>query len=431
VAATKRVKKGDRIAIVGGLRSPFTKSWTTLNTVDPIQLSTQVARETLYSLDLPPEALDHIVWGTVISVPHAPNVGREVALDLGLYTTPAYTVSRACATGFQAVASAARLIQCGEADVVLAGGVDVVSAAPVPYDKNVIDTLQKAQKARGLGMVSTLAGVNPLSLVPSAPSIAERYTGKTMGEHAEDMAVYFDIDRADQDAMAVQSHTNAYAATEAGHATKQIAGISTKKGHVAEDNLIRETMDPTKLAKLRPVFDRKHGTITAATSSPLTDGASCVLLMRASKAKDLGYTPLAYVNSWHFPAIDPRENMLLGNVYSMPFALQKAGLTLADMDVVEIHEAFAAQVLSNVRCFDDQTFFEEKLGLSTTMGELDHSKLNLWGGSLAYGHPFAATGGRMIMNLTHLLQHVDGTHGIATACAAGGLGAAMVLERAA
>jgi acetyl-CoA acyltransferase len=431
MATAKKVKKGDRIAIVGGLRSPFVKSWTTLNSVDPVQLSTQVARETLFQLDLPPEALDHIVWGTVISVPHAPNVGREIALDLGLYRTPALTVSRACATGFEAVASGARLIATGDADVVLCGGVDVTSAAPVPYDKDVIDTLQKAQKAKGLGMVSTLAGVNPLDLIPTPPSIAERYTGKTMGQHAEDMAVYFDIPRQEQDAMAVESHRKAHAATAEGHAGKMVAAIATKKGHVTEDNLIRETMDPAKLAKLRPVFDRKHGTITAASSSPLTDGASAVLIMRASKAKELGYTPLAYVNSWHFPAIDPRENMLLGNVYSMPFALQKAGLTLADMDVVEIHEAFAAQVLSNIRCFDDQQFFEDKLGLTETMGELDRDKLNLWGGSLAYGHPFAATGGRMIMNLAHLLQHTDGTHGIATACAAGGLGAAMVLERAA
>jgi acetyl-CoA acyltransferase len=177
------------------------------------------------------------------------------------------------------------------------------------------------------------------------------------------------------------------------------------------------------------VFDRRNGTITAATSSPLTDGASCVVLMRASKAKELGFTPQAFIESWHFPAIDPRENMLLGNIYSVPAALEKAGITLDDLDVIEIHEAFAAQLLANLRCFEDDEFCQSKLGLEKAPGPVDRDKLNMWGGSIAYGHPFAATGGRMLINTVALLDHVDGEYAVATACAAGGLGAAMVLRR--
>jgi acetyl-CoA acyltransferase len=188
-------------------------------------------------------------------------------------------------------------------------------------------------------------------------------------------------------------------------------------------------MKPEKVASLRPVFDRRNGTITAATSSPLTDGASCVVLMRASKAKELGFSPQAFIESWHFPAVDPRENMLLGNIHSVPAALEKAGITLDDLDVIEIHEAFAAQLLANLRCFEDEEFCQEKLGLDQALGPVDRDKLNMWGGSIAYGHPFAATGGRMLINTVALLDHVDGEYAVATACAAGGLGAAMVLRR--
>jgi len=426
-----RKKKADRIALIGGLRSPFTKSWTTLNDVSPVQLSTQVARETLFKYEVPADALDHIVWGTVVSVPASPNVAREVALDLSLYDVPGVTVSRACASGFDAVANAARMIMTGEASVVLAGGVDVTSAAPVAHRKEVIDTLQVAQRQKGFDLVKTIAKVNPADLFPRAPTISERYTGKTMGEHAEDMAKYWDIARADQDDLAMDSHRKAHQATVDGHAGKQIANILSPQGPVTEDNLIREVMNPDKVRSLRPVFDRKNGTITAATSSALTDGASAVLLMKESRAKELGYTPMGFLTGWNFPAIDPRENMLLGNAYSMPGALKMAGIGLDDLDVIEIHEAFAAQVLSNIAALADDAYCRDKIGLDGALGQVDKGKLNLWGGSIAYGHPFAATGGRMLINVLHLLQHTDGTHGIVTACAAGGLGAAMVVERAA
>ena len=421
---------GERVAVVDGLRSPFAKGWTTLNGIGPVGLSTAVARELLYRNELPASELDHVVWGTVISVVRAPNVAREVALNLGMYRTPGFTLTRACATGLQCIASAADMIRAGSADVVLAGGVDMASYAPVLHKKKVIDVLQKAQKQKGLGLAKTLAGVNPADLFPSPPKLTEPYTGKTMGEHAEEMAQYFQITRKAQEVFSMESHRKATAAINGGLLDGQVSAVRTPDGVVEADNLVRETMRPEKLASMRPVFDRRHGTITAATSSALTDGAACVLLMRESRARELGYEPLGYLRSYAFSAHDPRENMLLGNAYSTPEALKRAGLDAGDVDLWEIHEAFAAQVLCNLACFGDAAFAEEKLGLGQPLGDPDPGSINIWGGSLAYGHPFAATGFRLVTGLLHALRHRDAALGVATACAAGGLGSAMVLERA-
>ena len=279
------VVRAERVAIVDALRSPFTRAWSTLNDVDPVQLSTAVARELLFRNELPAEALDEIIWGTVITVPTAPNVAREIALDLGMFRVPGYTVTRACATGFQSVASAARMIQSGEARAVLAGGVDVTSHAPVTHRKSVIDLLLKAQKQKGLALLQTLSQLNPLDLLPKAPAIAERYTGKTMGEHAELMAQGFEISRSSQEDLALRSHRDAAAAVAAGYIAPGVTTIQTPKGPVSEDNLIRGDMDAAKIARLKPVFDRRNGSITAATSSALTDGAAGVLVMSESRAK--------------------------------------------------------------------------------------------------------------------------------------------------
>lgn len=422
--------KVERIAIVDGARTPFARSWTTLNDVDPVSLSTQVARELLFRNELDLTQLDEIIWGTVIAVPAAPNVAREVALNLGLYRLPGFTVSRACATGFQSVASGVEKILAGQADVILAGGVDVTSHAPVTYKKDVIDTLQKAQKAKGFGLVQTIAQLNPLDLLPTPPALTERYTGLTMGQHAELMAQNFEIAREDQDTLAMDSHKKASAAVAAGLVEDEVITVQTPKGPTREDNLIRDKINPEKIRSLRPVFDRKHGTITAASSSALTDGAACVLLMRESKAKELGYTPKAFVRSYEFAALDGRVNLLLGNVYSAPGALDRAGCTLDDIDIVEVHEAFAAQVLANLKLFDSDSFFSEHLGRSKSIGAVDPDKLNVWGGSIAYGHPFAATGGRILAQLSDILIERDANLGLATACAAGGLGVTMILERA-
>ncbi len=419
----------DRIAIVAGLRTPFSRAWSDLNEVDPVELSTQVARELLFRSELKPAHVDQIVWGTVISVVRSPNVAREVAMNLGMYHASGYSVSRACASGFQAIASAAQMIWSGECDVVLAGGVDVTSHAPVVYKKKVIDTLQKLQKAKGMTLLRELTQINPVDLLPTAPALTERYTGKTMGEHAEEMAQNFGISRQSQDEFSIASHQKAAAAVAAGHVAAETMTVQTPKGPVSEDNVIRGDIDAAKIAKLKPVFDRRNGTITAASSSALTDGAAACLVMRESRAIELGYKPLGYIRSFAFAGQDPRENMLLGNVYSSPVALDRAGLTLKDIDFIEIHEAFAAQVLSAVKMFADDKFFQEKLGRTGALGEIDRAKLNVRGGSLAYGHPFAATGIRIATTMLNTLAANDKQFGLGTACAAGGMGAAMVFER--
>ena len=433
VAAERTVRKlgngVDRIAIVGGLRTPFSRSWSDLNDVDPVELSTQVARELLFRLELKPQDVDQVIWGTVISVVRSPNVAREVAMNLGMYQCSGFSVSRACASGFQAIASAAQQIWSGESDVVLAGGVDVTSHAPVVYKKKVVDQLQKMQRAKGVELLKELSHLNPVDFFPTPPSISERYTGKTMGEHAEEMAQNFAISRRSQEELAIASHKKAAAAVQSGKIANEIMTVQTPKGPVSADNLIRTDMDAGKLAKLKPVFDKRNGTITAATSSALTDGAGCVLLMRESRAKELGYTPLGFVRSFAFAGQDPRENMLLGNVYSTPLALDRAGLWLGDMDLLEIHEAFAAQVLSNIKMFNDKAFFADKLNRTKLLGEVDHAKLNVRGGSLAYGHPFAATGIRIATTMLNALRQEDKQFGLGTICAAGGMGTAMVFER--
>lgn len=418
----------ERIAIVSTLRTPFVRSWSDLNDVDPVELSTQVARELLFRLELPYQKVDQVVWGTVIAVPRSPNVAREIALNLGMYHAHGVTTSRACATGFQSIASGAEMIWAGVADVVLCGGVDVTSHAPVTYKKQVVDKLQELQKAKGLDLVKKLRGLNPLDFLPSPPALTERYTGKTMGEHAEEMAQNFGITRAAQEELAMQSHQKAYAAVQAGLTADEVMTVQTPKGPVNTDNLIRSDMDAAKLAKLKPVFDKRNGTITAATSSALTDGAGACLIARESRAKELGLPILGYLRSYAFAGQDPRENMLLGNVYSMPLALDRAGIGLEQLDFLEIHEAFAAQVLSNLKMLKDDEFFRTKLGRDKSLGEVDPAKLNVRGGSLAYGHPFAATGIRIVGTMLRTLRQ-NGRHlGLGTACAAGGMGAAMVLE---
>jgi acetyl-CoA acyltransferase len=398
--------------------------------VDPVGLSTQVTRELLAQHEIRPEWLDHIVWGTVVCVTTAPNVAREIALDLNLYDTPGYTLTRACATGLQTVANATEMILSGRADTVVAGGVDMASFAPVPHHKKLIDRLLAGQKGGPVKLLGTLATTNPTLFFPQAPTITERYTGRTMGQHAEEMAQFYEIGREAQDEIALASHRNAAQAIEAGHIDKHRMVVASGEKQVREDNLIRPNMNPEKVASLRPVFDRENGTVTAASSSAITDGASAVLVMSESKCKELGLTPMAWVRGYGFSAHDPRRDLLMGNAHSIPRALKHAGVGFDELDLFEIHEAFAAQLLCNLKVMADEEYCSTKLGLGGALGEVARDKLNIWGGSLAFGHPFAATGGRLLTQLAQALPVVEGRLGVASACAAGGLGGAVVLERA-
>jgi acetyl-CoA acyltransferase len=294
------------------------------------------------------------------------------------------------------------------------------------------DALVAASRAKSMsGRVRALAGVRPRDLVPVTPAIAEPSTGETMGQSAEKMAKINGIAREDQDHFALRSHRLAAAGTQDGRLTAEIAPLFVPPSFEAmtQDNGIRSDTSMEQLRALKPVFDRKYGTVTAGNSSPLTDGASAVLLMSEERAKALGHAPLGYIRSYSYAALDPGEQLLMGPVLAAPVALRRAGLTLGEMDLIEMHEAFAAQVLCNLKGFESKAW-AERAGFSAPVGEVDRSKLNVMGGSVAIGHPFGATGGRIVMTLCHELARRGGQFGLMTVCAAGGMGHAMVVERA-
>jgi acetyl-CoA acyltransferase len=269
----------------------------------------------------------------------------------------------------------------------------------------------------------------PLSeLMPRRPEIAERSTGQVMGEAAEEMATRNGISRSEQDDFAARSHHRAAAAIASGRFDREVAPVTARDGSiVTSDTLVRATTSATKLAKLRPVF-AKNGTLTAGNSSPLTDGAAAVLLMSEEKAKALGYTPLAAFRSWAYAGVDPADQLLMGPAIAMPKALERAGMQLSDIGLVDMHEAFAAQVLSVLKMLGSSAFAAERLGRSQAVGEVDPSLLNVHGGSVALGHPFAATGARMVTTMAHELHASGGETALLGICAAGGLGAAAVME---
>ena len=294
------------------------------------------------------------------------------------------------------------------------------------------EALVLASKAKTLtGRMKALSRIRPKDLVPITPAIAEPTTGETMGQSAEKMAKLNDISREDQDQFALRSHRLAAAGTADGRLTAEIAPVYVPPRYesvVTSDNGIRSDSSYEALAALKPVFDRRYGSVTAGNSSPLTDGGACVLLMSEERAKAMGYEPLGYIRSYAYAALDPGEQLLQAPVLAAPVALARAGLTLQHMDLVEMHEAFAAQVLSNLRGFESR-MWAERAGFSEPVGEVDQSRLNVMGGSISIGHPFGATGSRITVTLLNELRRRDGQFGLMTVCAAGGLGFSMVVER--
>lgn len=426
-------RQGRRVAIVAGVRTPFAKSGTIFRDVTAVALARHAAKELLYRTEIDGEEIDEVVFSQVVTSVLTPNIGREVSLLPQLPpTVPAYSLNRACASAAQAINNAADQIALGNADVVLAGGVESLSDIPVLHSRRFSKLLVDASKARSLGArVATFGRVRPKDLIPVTPAIAEPSTGETMGQSAEKMAKENGISREAQDRLALLSHQRAAAGTADGRLTSEIVPWFGGRGMdeiSTSDNGIRADASLESLAKLRPVFDRKYGTVTAANSSPLTDGAAVVLLMAEEKAKALGYEPLAYIRSYAVAAVDPGWQLLMGPVYAVPKALERAGITWADLGLVEIHEAFAAQVLSNVQAWGS-TAWAERLGLPAPVGEVDWERTNLMGGSIAIGHPFAATGARIVTTLANEMRRRDVQFGLVSICAQGGMGYAMVLER--
>jgi acetyl-CoA acyltransferase len=434
--AERRELKGPRgrVAIVDGCRTPFIKSGTDFQNMDVIDLASTAASELLARTGIDPEGIDLSVFGVVVPALHAPNLGREVVFRTSMpMRIPGVTVNLACASSTRALTFGAGAILAGECDVVLAGGAESLSNVPIQFSRKAAHTFMELSRAKTLPQkMGSLSKLRPGDLAPVAPAIAEYTTGLSMGESAEKMAKENDISRRAQDEIALMSHQRAAAATADGRFAAQIAPTFPPPRYdkaVTQDNGIRADSSLEALAKLKPVFDRRYGSLTAGNSSPLTDGGSAVLLMSEERAKALGYTPLGYVRSYAFTALNPGDQLLQGPAYAAPAALDAAGVILADIDLVEMHEAFAAQILSNMKALASKKFAQEELGRSEPVGVIDFDRFNVTGGSIAIGHPFGATGARVVTQLLRELRQRDRNLGLVTVCAAGGVGFAMVVER--
>lgn len=425
---------GHRVAVVDGCRTAFCKAGTSFHDMSPAALGTIAVRELIARTAVDPTDVDELVYGVVMPPVQAPNVAREVGLAAGITPhAPAFTVGRACASANQAITSAAEAIARGYADVMVAGGVEVLSDVPMLLGRRLRDALMAASRARTVqARLKALAGVRPKHLMPITPAIAEPSTGESMGESAERMAKENRIPREAQDRWAFRSHQLARQGTADGRLTDEIVPAYVPPDYsdvVMKDNGVREDTSLEKLAALSPVFDRKYGTVTAGNSSPLTDGASAVLMMSEAKATALGHEPLGFIRSWAYAAVSPAGQLLQGPAYAAPVALDRAGASMADIELWELHEAFAAQVLSNFQALDSDAFARAELGRDRKVGLPDESRTNVMGGSIAIGHPFGATGGRLTITLLNEMRRRGAGLGLITVCAAGGMGFAMVLER--
>ena len=418
-----------RVVIVDGTRIPFALSSTIYKDKMAVDLAQMAIRGLLNKTALDAGSLDYMLWGNVLMEPRTSNIAREASVNAGVPNHVAsHTVTQACISANQAICTGAEKILAGQADIVLAGGCETFSDVPIRYSKPVRQRLiaaPKAMKKGAAGVMGLLKGLKLKDLAPEAPQIANFTTGEVMGHSSDRLAAKFGVTRAECDEFALASHQKAAKAHAAGLYDAEITPVG---GSTAE-NGIKGDSTLEKLASLKPAFVKPHGTHTAANSSFLTDGAAATLIMSERKALELGYKPKAYIKSWAFVAVDPFEELLLGPTYASAKALSQAGLELSDVDCLELHEAFAGQVLANIAAMGSDQFARDHLGRSAKVGEVDHAKLNLLGGSLSLGHPFGATGSRLVLTAANRLQRDNQKFALLAACADGGLGHACVLER--
>ena len=428
------VNYGRRVAIVGGLRTPFVKAGTKYRDLSTLDLGAAVTNELLNRSNLEAGQVDQVIAGAVVADVGAPNIAREIVMRCNMpASVDAYSVSRACATSTQAIVNGTQAILFGDADIVIAGGSDTLSKPPIMYDDKVVDALMAANAAKDLpSKVKAFTRLRPGDLAPRPPALADLASGLTMGAAAEKMARENGISREDQDQYAYESHMKAVAGWESGVFADEVMALPVPPRYrdtVTQDGIPRADSTIEKLSSLRPAFDRKYGSVTAGNSSPLTDGAAMVLLMEEKTAKRLGFEVKAYIRSWAFAGLDPSWQMLMGPSFATPIALERGQLTLDEVDVVDMHEAFSAQMLSNIRAFESADWARNHLGSDEPIGRIEPDKLNLYGGSISLGHPFAATGARQALTMANELQRRETGTALVTQCAAGGLGAALILER--
>ncbi len=423
-----------RVAIVGGMRIPFARHNTAYVALGNMELLTGAMKALVDKYGLNGEQIGEVAAGAVIKHSRHWNLAREATLASGLDPhTPAYDVQRACGTSLTTVAQLAHRIAAGEIDSAIAGGADTASDVPIAYSEKLQRIVLAAARGKSFGeRIKPWLRLRPGHLVPVYSSATEPRTGLSMGEHCELMAKEWHIERREQDELALASHMKAAAAWREGFYNDLVvpfAGLTV-------DNNVRPDTDLDKLAKLKPVFDRSdRGTLTAGNSTPLTDGAACVLLASEEWAKARGLPVQAYFAHYAVAAVDfvglngPREGLLMAPTYAVPRMLDRAGLKLQDFDVYEIHEAFAAQVLCTLKAWESEEYCRTKLGRNAPLGPIDRNKMNPKGGSVALGHPFGATGARLVAGLAKQLAARGAGRGLISICAAGGLGVAAILER--
>ncbi|XP_017877917.1 trifunctional enzyme subunit beta, mitochondrial [Ceratina calcarata] len=429
--ATKSNNAAKNIVFVDGVRTPFLQSGTTYKNL----MAYDLARHSLVALQrkikFPKEIVEYIVYGTVIQELRVSNIAREAALAAGYSDrTPAHTVTMACISSNQALTTGMGLIACGVYDVIIAGGVEFMSDIPIRHSRRMRSLMLQANKAKTVGQkLSLLASVRPGHFVPDLPAVAEFSTNETMGHSSDRLAAAFGITRKEQDEYALRSHTLAANAQRQGYLSDLIPyKVPNVDQLVDKDNGIRvSTLE--QLGKLKPAFVKPYGGVTAANASFLSDGASAALIMTEEKALQLGLVPKAYLRNFTYVSQDPADQLLLGPAYAIPQVLQKAKLNLKDIGVWEIHEAFAGQILANLKALDSNWFAQTYMGKSTKVGTPDLSKWNAWGGSLSIGHPFAATGVRLATHTANRMIREDQQFGLIAACAAGGQAVGMIMER--
>lgn len=424
--------KRTKIVLVDGCRTPFLRSGTDYMDLMSYELGQFAIKGLLDKTGIDPNIVDAVIMGTVISNLRTSNVAREAALTAGVpNTTPCHTVTMACISANRAIADGIYALMAGHADVVIAGGVDTASDTPIGFTKTMRNKLFKAQKLKGtMDMLKFASSLRPTDFMPDKPAIAEYSTNRTMGQDCEILAAKYGITRQEQDEFAVRSHQFAGKAAENGHLSAEMVNVAIPPSFmpISKDNGIRPDTSYDSIAKLSPAFDRQFGTLTAANSSFLTDGAAAVLLCTEEKAKEMGLTPKAIIIDFTFTGQDLDEELLLGPAFASAKLLGKTKTKLEDIDVFEFHEAFAGQILANLKCLASDDFAQQRLGLKKAIGQVPMDKFNLWGGSLSIGHPFGATGARLLTTAANRLLLENGKRALIAACAAGAHGHAMLIE---
>ncbi len=424
------------VVIVDGLRTPYVKAGTLFNDLSAQEMGRIVLSELVTRTGIDPQLIDEVIFGNIAQPPEAANIARVIALMAKLpLKTPAHTVGRNCASGMESIANAFLKIKSGEADIIAAGGTESMSNIPLLYPKSYANVLGQVMRAKSaaqkLAAFSRIRAKHFKPIIGLQVGLTDPICNLNMGETAEVLAKEYSITREQQDEFAVISHQRATQATDLGKMGEEIIPVYPPPKYkipVDEDNGIRKNQSMETLAKLRPFFDKTYGSVTAGNSSQITDGGACLLIMSAERAQELGYEALGFIRSYAVAGLEPKR-MGLGPALATPIALKKAGIAFSEIELIEMNEAFAAQIIANEVAFRDTKIAKERLGLEQATGEIDREKLNVNGGAIALGHPVGSSGTRLVLTLLKEMKRRDLNLGLATLCIGGGQGAAIVVER--